>query len=256
MQDAKFSSIPAEPDVYLGKESSTHSKNWDKSKIPYREAVGSLLFAARISRPDIEFAVNYASQFLECFGQEHWKFVQKILRYLKGTVDFGITFKDSGSPFKLLGFTDADYAGCLNTRKSRSGFVFMFNGAPISWSSQRQSVVSLSTAESEYIALSHGAKEAIWLRQFLKELNINCNYVEIFVDNQAAIKLASNSEHHKRSKHIDVRYHFIRDIVNKKQIALEYVSSKDQLADIFTKPLAKAQFCYLREKLNIAGHLN
>lgn len=255
MQDAKFSSIPAEPGVYLSKDNNLlHSKNWDKNKIPYREAVGSLLFAARISRPDIEFSVNYASQFLECFGQEHWKFVQKILRYLKGTVDFGITFGDSGSPGNLLGFTDADYAGCLDTRKSRSGFVFMFNGAPISWSSQRQNVVSLSTAESEYIALSHGAKEAIWLRQFVKELNINCNSVRIFVDNQASIKLASNSEHHKRSKHIDVRYHFIRDIVNKKQIALEYVSSKDQLADIFTKPLAKAQFYYLREKLSIAGH--
>lgn len=133
-----------------------------------------------------------------------------------GTVDFGITFRNSGSLICLQGFTDADYAGCLDTRKSRSGFVFFYNGAPISWSSQRQSVVSLSTAEAEYIALSHGAKEAVWLRQFLTELNIDCNAFTIFVDNQAAIQLASNAEHHKRSKHIDVRYHYIRDLNNYK----------------------------------------
>ena len=130
----------------------------------------------------------------------------------------------------------------------------MLNGAPISWSSQRQSVVSLYTAESEYIALSHGAKEAVWLHRFLNELNAGCKSVKIFVDNQAAIKLSGNSEHHKRSKHIDVRFHFLRDIVEKKQIEIVYIPSKDQLADILTKPLAKQQFCYLRSKLNIIDH--
>lgn len=248
MQDAKISSIPADPGSYLRK----NPENIHSTKnIPYREAVGSLLFAARVSRPDIEYAVNYASQFLDCYTQEHWQFVKKILRYLKGTVDFGITFGNSGSLDSLQGFTDADYAGCLDTRKSRSGFVFILNGAPVSWSSQRQCIVSLSTAESEYIALAHGVKEAVWLRQFLLDLNVDFKDVVIFVDNQAAIKLASNSEHHKRSKHIDVRFHFIRDIVNNKQVDLRYIPTTDQLADIFTKPLAKKQFSYLRSQLNI-----
>lgn len=251
MQDAKFSSIPAEPGAYLRKNPESIQSN---TNIPYREAVGSLLFAARVSRPDIEYAVNYASQFLDCYSQEHWQFVKKILRYLKGTVDFGITFGNSGSLDSLHGFTDADYAGCLDTRKSRSGFVFVLNGAPISWSSKRQCVVSLSTAESEYIALAHGVQEAVWLRQFLLELNVDFKEIKIFVDNQAAIKLASNSECHKRSKHIDVRYHFIRDIVNTKQVELEYIPTTDQLADIFTKPLAKKQFTYLRFQLNILDH--
>ena len=170
-------------------------------------------------------------------------------------VYFGIVFENSGSMLNVNGFTDADYAGCTETRKSRSGFVFLLNGGPISWSSQRQSIVSLSTAEAEYIALTHGAKEAIWLRQFLNDLGLSCKTVPILVDNQSAIRLASNSEFHKRSKHIDVRFHFVRDVIDRKEIEIDYVQSKNQLADIFTKPIAKQQFCFLRDNLNVRDHL-
>ena len=247
MNEAYALSVPAEPGLYLSKE--VNACDMDKI-IPNREAVGSLLFAARVCRPDIEYAANYASQFLKSFVQENWQAVKRIIRYLIGTRDFGITFGNSGST-EIHVYTDADYAGCLETRRSRSGFVFLFNGGPISWSSQRQSIVSLSTAEAEYIALTHGTKEAIWLRQMLKELDISCNSIPISVDNQSAIKLANNSEFHKRSKHIDVRFHFVRDVISRKEIEISYVQSKHQLAEIFTKPLAKHQFCFLREKLNI-----
>ena len=115
-----------------------------------------------------------------------------IIRYLIGTRDFGIIFGNSGNT-GIHGYADADYAGCLKTRRSRSGFVFLLNGGPISWSSQRQSIVSLLTAEAEYIALTHETKEAIWLRQMLKELDISCNSIPISVENQSAIKLANNS---------------------------------------------------------------
>ena len=152
----------------------------------------------------------------------------------------------------MKGFTDADYAGCVESRKSRSGFVFLLNGGPVSWSSQRQSVVALSTTEAEYIALSHGTKEAIWLRRILNDLNIKCESVPISIDNQSAIKLANNSEYHKRSKHIDIRFHFIRDVVSKREIEIKYVMSKNQLADLLTKPLPKQQFSHLRDCLNIA----
>ena len=124
-------SSPAEPGLYLSK---TAHKDVN---VPYQAAVGSLLFAARVCRPDIEYAVNYASQFLNCYSQEHWQAVKRIFRYLKGTCTRGIEFGRSGSTFDILGYTDADYAGCLDTRRSRSGFVFLLNGAPISWSSQR-----------------------------------------------------------------------------------------------------------------------
>ncbi|CAK9811714.1 Retrovirus-related Pol polyprotein from transposon TNT 1-94 [Anthophora quadrimaculata] len=249
MDEAYPVSVPAEPGLLLSKKMNACETD---ERIPYREAVGSLLFSARVCRPDIEYAVNYASQFLNSFSQEHWQAVKRIIRYLIGTRDLGIIFGNSGST-EICRFTDADYAGCLETRRSRSGFVFLLNGGPICWSSQRQPIVSLSTAEAEYIALTHGTKEAIWLRQMLKELGISCDSIPIFVDNQSAIKIANNSEYHKRSKHIDVRFHFIRDVLNRKEIEINYVQSKQQLADIFTKPLAKQKFCFLREKLNIVN---
>ena len=128
----------------------------------------------------------------------------------------------------------------------------MFNGGPICWSSQRQNIVALSTAEAKYIALTHGTKEAIWLRQMISELEISIASVPMFVDNQSAIKLASNTEFHKRSKHIDVRFHFVRDVISDKKIEIHYVPSKQQLADIFTKPLPAQQFCFLRERINMS----
>lgn len=150
-------------------------------------------------RPDIEFAVNYASQFLDCFGLEHWQAVKKIIRYLTGTCDHGIIFGSSGRFVNVIGFTDADYARCLDTRKSRSGFLFLLNNGPICWSSQRQNVVSLSTTEAEYIALANGTKEAVWLRRMLCNLKIACELIPLMVDNQSAIKLANNSEFHEKN---------------------------------------------------------
>ena len=146
MSDAYAVNVPAEPGFCLQKNVDLCEKS---ENIPYREAVGSVLFAARVCRPDIEYAVNYASQFLNCYGKEHWQAVKRIIKYLIGTRNFGITLGNSGSSNNLCGYTDADYAGCVDTRKSRSGFVFMFNGGPICWSSQRQTIVALSTAEAE-----------------------------------------------------------------------------------------------------------
>lgn len=243
LSDSGSVSVPAEPGLHLSKGSV------DNMIVPYREAVGSLLFAARVTRPDIEYAVNYASQFLESHGRVHWEAVKRILKYLSGTRDVGIVFGRAGN-LRAVGFTDANYAGCVDTRKSRSGFVFMLGGAPISWSSQRQNAVSLSTAESEYIALAHGAKEALWLQRMLNDLRVKCDCMPVCVDNQSAIKMAENAEF-RRSKHIDVRYHFIRDVVSRKKISLRYVQSERQLADIFTKPLANPQFSILRERMSV-----
>ncbi|XP_033229502.1 secreted RxLR effector protein 161-like [Belonocnema kinseyi] len=199
MQDANLTSVPAEPGVCLSKSESEYDV-----KIPHREAIGSLLFAARISRPDIEFAVNCASQFLNCYNQTHWLAVKKIMLYLNGTLNYGIIYGNSGSTLDIKGYTDADFAGCKDTRRSRSCFVFLLNGGPISWTSRRQNVVAVSTVESEYIALFHGVKEAVWLRRMPNELNVNCDLIPVLVDNQAAINISDNSDDHKGSKHIDV----------------------------------------------------
>lgn len=248
-------SVPAEPGVilnYLNVNINVDDK--ENLNVQYREAIGSLLYAAKLTRPDIKYAVNSLSQFVNNFSIVHWNAVKKIFRYLCGTLNYGVTYKASGSKNKLLGFTDADYAGCLDTRRSRSGFVFLLNEAPVSWCSQRQNIVSLSTTEAEYIALAQGTKDAIWLRRMLNELNVKCETVTIFVDNQSDIKLANNPEFHNRTKHIDVRYHFVREIVNKREIEIEYVQSNKQLADILTKPLTKDQFCNLRGRMNVTDN--
>ena len=248
MSDANPSSTPAEPGLYLRRNNGSERHNF-----PYREAVSSLLFAARVSRLDIEYAVNYVSQFLDDHGQDYWQAVKRIMRYLIGTCEFGIVFGSSGSECddKLKGFTDADFAGCVETRRSRSGYVFLLNGAPVSWLSQRQPIVSLSTTEAEYIALTHGTREAVWLRRMLLDLNVHFTTLPMYVDNKSAINLAHNSEYHKRTKHIDVRFHYVREVVESKQIKIEYIQTSDQLADLFTKPLPKVQFYKLREEMNI-----
>ncbi|XP_033232128.1 secreted RxLR effector protein 161-like [Belonocnema kinseyi] len=136
MCEVKSSSIPAEPGLYLCKCSEETNKN-ESGNVPYCEAIGVLLFAARVCRPDIEYAVNYLSQFLDAHNRTHYSALKQILRYLSGTCDLGRVFGNSGSSCEIRGYTDADYAGCLETRKSRSGFVFELNGGPILWSSQR-----------------------------------------------------------------------------------------------------------------------
>ncbi|KAK2575155.1 hypothetical protein KPH14_012674 [Odynerus spinipes] len=191
--------------------------------VPYREAVGSLLFAARVSRPDIEFAVNIIKcQFLTCYESEHWQAVKRVFRYLRGTTNHGIVYGNDESQSVLKGYTDSDYAGCTETRKSTSGFVFILNNGTISWSSQRQRVGALSTTEAEYVALAKGTQEAVWLKRLCSEIGLEYPTIEMFVDNQSAIKLAGNPEFHKRTKHIDERYHYAREVSEQGDIVLKY----------------------------------
>ncbi len=144
---------------------------------------------------------------------------------------------------ELVGYSDADYARCTDTRRSTSGFVFKYNGAAIAWKSQRQKSTSLSTAEAEYIALAETAKEALWLKGLIKELqSLPADSITIYEDNQAAIKLANNPVDHQRTKHIDIRHHFLRDLVSNGELNVEYLDTTLMIADAQTKPLPRAQF--------------
>ncbi|UYV73960.1 hypothetical protein LAZ67_11001597 [Cordylochernes scorpioides] len=177
-------------------------------KFPFREAVGSLMFASCVSRPDITYAVSQVSKFLEYPGPAHCTTVKNIFRYLKGTPHMGILFTGQD---QLVGYSDSDFARYVDSRKSTTGYAFMMNGGTVSWASQRQPIIALSTTESEYIAACSAAKELIWIRRLLQ--GIGCDITketELYIDNQAAIKLVENPVFHKRTKHIDVRYHFIR----------------------------------------------
>lgn len=253
MMDCKESPVPAEANSGLsGKMSPGNQVEQDEmSTVPYRQAVGSLMFAAVVSRPDIAHAVANVSRFLDKPGKEHWSAVKKILRYIKGTVNFGLLYK--GNSNGLQGYTDSDYAGCVDTRRSTSGFIFIKAGAAVSWMSQRQRIVALSTTEAEYVAAAEGAKEAIWLKKLLNSMGEHIGCVELKIDNQGAIKLVQNPEYHKRTKHIDVRFHFIRDKVEEGTIAVNYVRSEEQLADILTKGLRKDVFNRLREGIGMTN---
>lgn len=243
MCDCKPHMTPCDPNMQLHSgQSPSNSEEMAKMKnIPYREAVGSLMFLATVSRPDVMFAVSQVSRFLNNPGPEHWTAIKRILRYLQGTKDKGIKY--GADDIQLSVYSDADFAGDVDTRKSTTGYVSIVAGGPVTWSSHKQKCVSRSTTEAEYIAASDTTVEIIWLRKFLQELGIEMhNPTNLFVDNQSAIQLVKNTEQHKKTKHIDVKFHFIREKFQDGTIYVSYISSDKQLADMFTKPLSKDKF--------------
>lgn len=199
----------------------------------YQRVVGSLMYAMVATRPDLGYAVGALSRHLANPGPEHWTAAKRVLRYLAGTPTMSLSFGDG--TLDLVGYTDADFAP-PPTRQSTSGYLFILNGGAISWASKRQKSVATSTTEAEYMALSLGVKEAIWLRRLLGELGFpRDGPVPILVDNQSCIKLAKNPENHQLTKHIDTQYHFIRQEVEKEVVSVEFCSTKRMAADFLTK---------------------
>ncbi|KFD60198.1 hypothetical protein M514_09835 [Trichuris suis] len=219
---------------------------------PYRSAVGSLMYLAIATRPDIAFAVSTASQKLESPTKADWEAVKRIFKYLRGTTDFGILYKGKANSRGLEAYSDADFAGDVKLRKSMSGVVCKYNGAIITWLSNKQQLTALSTCEAEYIAASEGAKEVIWLTGLLKELGIKLKTPMLKIDNAGAEKLVRNPEFHKRTKHIAVKYHFVREKFLNGDFDIEHVASTEQLADIMTKPLGRVRFRELRDGLGLS----
>lgn len=250
MLNAKSLCVPADPNVTLY----PVEHDDECEDVPYREAVGSLMFLAVVSRPDIMFAVNLVSKFLSKHSRAHWMAVKRIFAYLVGTRGRGILYKSGGNESELVGYCDADFAGDVETRRSTTGYAFMFANGPVSWSSQRQKNVTLSTTESEYVAATAAAREAVWLRKLFEELGSGSDKpTVIWVDNQSAIKLAKNPEYHKRTKHIDIKVHYVREKVASQDIELKYISTECQRADIFTKALPRKQFQLLCDLLAITS---
>ena len=174
-------------------------------------------------------------------AMRHWTYAKSVLAYLNTTKTYGITYGTTNET--LQAYTDADYAACKDTRKSRTGYVFTLFGGAITWSSKQQSVVALSTAESEYIAACHTAREGIWLQRLCKDLGIDCDGpLALHADNKASIHMATNSSDTARTKHIDVAYHFLRQSVLRHLIRMVFCPSDKNPADMFTKPLASAKF--------------
>jgi hypothetical protein len=245
-------STPMNPSVSLAK----HDSPVDQaSSSYYAVAIGSLLYAAMCTRPDIAFAVNTLAQFTSNPGEEHWTAVKRVMRYLKGTHDYSLTYSSQGEKdwsTDVVGYSDADWGSDHVDRKSISGYTFMIGDASISWSSKKQATVALSSTEAEYVAASHATTQAIWLRQLLKELRFPQSKSTIIrCDNQSAIALARDAQFHARTKHIDIRHHFIRDKLEDGTIDIIYCSTNDMLADILTKGLAKPKHEYLRSEIGV-----
>lgn len=237
MADCNPISTPVDPNQKLTSEMSPKSnvEKCEMANIPYQEAVGSILYLAQCTRPDIAFAVNNVSRFNNNPGSAHWVAVKRILRYLKGTINQKLVFTHS-SDSGIQGFCDADFASDVDKRRSCTGYVFVLQGGAISWSSKRQQTVAISTTEAEYMALSNATQEAIYLKQFYEEFGMNRDQpIIIHCDNKSAINLASNDIYHPRTKHIDVKHHFVRQSVTNNMINVKYVSTNIMAADNLTK---------------------
>ncbi|CAJ2649847.1 unnamed protein product [Trifolium pratense] len=217
----------------------------------YKQMVGSLMYLLA-TRPDLAYSVCLVARFMERPTEIHIAAVKRIMRYVKGTVGYGLLYKKTGMELQLNGWTYSDYAGDLDDRKSTSGYVFMLGNGAISWSSKKQPIVTLSTTEAEFIAAASCSCQCIWINNVLKHLKVKQNKsTVIHCDNSSSIKLSKNPILHGRCKHIDVRFHFLRDLVKDGVIELVHCKSQDQLADVMTKPLKLETFCKLRSSLGM-----
>ena len=243
LENAKSLSIPMDPNTHFSKDDcpSTDEEVTVMKKVPYREAIGALNWIAVGSRPDIAFVVGQLAQYLENPGRVHWEAAKRVMRYLKSTKETKLVYGASGKS-GLRSFTDADGAS-QDHRRAISGFVVLIDGGAVSWSSKKQELVTLSTMEAEYVAATHAAKELVWFRRLLGEIFRPLNVpINLFSDNQSAIALAhSDGQFHARSKHIDIRYHFIKFCIEDLSIDLIYCPTEEMTADIFTKPLSVAK---------------
>jgi transposase InsO family protein len=257
MQDSKPVETPMATDTKLTRNMAavTIEEKEEMENIPYQSAVGSLMYAMVCTRPDLAFSVGATSRYLSAPGKRHWEEVKRTLRYLRGTSSLGLQFGGKGEvATTLVGYTDADWAGDLDDRKSTCGYVFILGGAAISWKSKKQASVALSSTQAEYMALSEAGKEAVWLRGLLKELGQEQSKpTVIFNDNISSQALAENPVYHDRSKHIDIRYHFIRELVETKVVDLEHLKTKAMVADVMTKPQPKDRHKWSCDRMGMAA---
>ncbi|KAJ9561453.1 hypothetical protein OSB04_006613 [Centaurea solstitialis] len=215
----------------------------------YRAIIGSLLYLTA-SRPDIMLATCFCARFQANPKESHMMAVKRILRYLKGTPNRGLWYlKESG--FELVAFSDAGHGGCQLDRKSTSGHVQFLGDKLVSWGSKKQHWVSTSTAEAEYVAAASCCSQVLWMRTQLRDYGYNFNHIPIYCDSKSAIAITCNPVQHTRTKHIDIRYHFIKDHVERGTIELYFVNTEYQLADLFTKPLDEKRFNFLISKLGM-----
>lgn len=259
MSDCRPVSTPMVPGISLTKASAplTQAEVQQFAHMPYLRVVGELNFAMHVSRPDIAYAVSTLLKFLSNPGIEHYHQLRHLLRYLRGTTHHSLTFglSDQG----LVGYSDSDFASDKDDSRSIGGYVYYLFGSPISWRSQKQSVVATSSTEAEYISLSNAAREQIHLSQLLCDMGLDMSLITpttLYGDNNGSHALTKNLQFHDRAKHIRIRYHFIHDLVSDGIIVIPYIPTHDMVADIFTKSLPRKLFRNHRHSLALHSPSN
>ncbi|XP_055811856.1 secreted RxLR effector protein 161-like [Solanum dulcamara] len=220
----------------------TKKEKKNMSRVSYSSAIGSLMYIM-CTCPDISYAVSLVSRYQSNPGRDHWKAVEKIFRYLKGTVDYSLCY--SGSDLFLRGYADVVWAGDRNDRKSTSDYAFLLNSGAISWKSKKQTCTTLSIMESEFVACASAVQEAVWLKRLFEHLNIAKNSKGPLIlncDGHVAISYTNDPKYHSKTKRIDIKYNFVRDIVVSGEINLQYIPTREMIADPFTKAISRDLF--------------
>ena len=240
--------VPADPKVRLCLNNGEQSEG--EREYSFREAVGALLYIALQTRPDIAYAVGMVARFCAKPTASHWTALEQIFGYLKSTKELGIWVGGEKQP--LRSYVDADFAGCSDDSKSTSGCIVFLNSGPVAWSSKKQPVVALSTTEAEYVAACEGGKTVVWLGYLMEELlGEKVVKIPLYCDNDGAVKLVHNPIFHPRTKHVRLKWHWIREQVTDGYFEVKYVRTDDQLADIFTKALSGPKFTKMRSRIGI-----
>ena len=248
MLTAKPRSTPMEAGLHL-RPAESDDNLLDVNQFPYAELIGSLLYIAVCTRPDIAYAVNALARHMAKPTMAHWSAAKGVLRYLLGTAKVCLVYSPSAS--KVIGYCDADYAGDMSTRRSTTGYVFLVANAAVSWNSKLQVTVAVSTAEAEYMAASAAVKEALWLRRLMYDLRMFDDAVPIRTDNQASLALMKNPLTSQRAKHIDVQYHFVRERIIRCEVAFAFCPTANMVADCMTKSLPKAKFLFCKDAMGM-----
>ncbi|GJV50200.1 ribonuclease H-like domain, reverse transcriptase, RNA-dependent DNA polymerase [Tanacetum coccineum] len=249
MLDCNDAKIPMEPGLKLTK----LSKEKFVDPTEYRSIIGCLRYLLH-TRPDLSFPVGLLSRFMQEPQEQHMKAIKQVLCYIKGTKDYGITYGHDGN--KIQGYSDSSYGVNTQEGKGTTGIVFYFGNSPITWSTQKQGTVALSSCESEFIAATTTTTQALWLKRLLSKItDSNKEKITIYVDNKSAISLMKNPIFHGRSKHIDTKYHFIRECVEKEDLTVEHISGEQQRADILTKAIPRIRFVTMRQILGVKNLL-
>eukprot|EP00253_Pinus_taeda_P002974 PITA_02974 len=256
--DSKPVKVPIPVGVKLSIEQcpKTQEEEEDMSRVPYSSAVGSLMYAMVCTRPDIAHAVGVLSRFMSKPGKDHRTIVKQVFRYLRGTSDYGLCYQGRPILDKVLdihGFFDAEWVGDLDQRRSTSGYVFNLFGGAFNWMSKKQSIVALSTTGAEYMTATHASKEVVWLQRLCSSIGLVQEAIRIDYDNQSAIFLENNLAYHSKTKHIDVQYHFVRDMIEDKKVLLVKVVTLKNTIDALTKSTSSEKFSWCRETMGISA---